>query len=73
MKSHTVTLVPILAALAVGCGESVPVNDPAPKGTNPYVSGDPESRIKRVQEDATLSEEEKARRIKVIKERNNIP
>lgn len=63
----------LLLLSVVGCNEpSVPVNPKAPAGTNPHVSGSPEERIKAIQENATLSPEEKAFRIKAIKERNNI-
>jgi hypothetical protein len=58
--------------VAAGCGESVPTNPKPADGTNPYVSGSPEERIKSIQQNPELTPEEKARRIAVIKQRNNL-
>ncbi|MBI1331491.1 MAG: hypothetical protein JST12_11365 [Armatimonadetes bacterium] len=58
--------------LVAGCGESVPVNPKPADGTNPYVQGTPEERIKNIQADTSLSPEERERRIQVVKERNHL-
>lgn len=62
-----------LALCVVGCNEpQVPVNPKPPAGTNPYVSGSPQERIQAIQNNPTLTAQEKEFRIKAIKERNNI-
>jgi len=72
VKARNLIIVAALAAIGAGCGESVPVN-PMPKdGSNPYVSGSPQERIKNIEADTTLTPEEKSRRIAVIKERNHL-
>lgn len=75
MKVQPIFFVTVLAlsgALLAGCEPSVPENPKPADGTNPHVSGSPEERIKRIEADSTLSPEERARRIQVVKERNHI-
>jgi hypothetical protein len=57
---------------AAGCEPPVPTNPQSKGKGNPYVSGNPEERIKRIEADTTLTPEEKAQRIAVIKQRNNL-
>jgi len=71
-KVNAILAIAVSGLFVVGCGESVPVN-PMPKdGSNPHVSGTPQERIQRIESDPQLTPEEKAQRIKVVKERNNI-
>lgn len=72
MKPFVIVFSLALGMFAVGCGEAVPVSPVSKDGANPYVSGSPEERIKSIEADASLSAEEKTRRIGVIKERNNL-
>ncbi|MGV3614190.1 MAG: hypothetical protein ACO1SV_02540 [Fimbriimonas sp.] len=58
--------------VAAGCEEPVPTNPKPANGANPYVSGSPEERIKSIEANPELTAEEKARRIAVIKSRNNL-
>ncbi|AIE83698.1 hypothetical protein OP10G_0330 [Fimbriimonas ginsengisoli Gsoil 348] len=55
-----------------GCGDSVPVNPKPADGSNPHVSGTPQERIKNIEADTSLTPEERARRIAVVKERNHL-
>jgi hypothetical protein len=72
-KAIAIATMAAVGILAAGCGESVPVN-PLPKdGSNPHVSGTPQERIANIQADPMLTPEERAQRIKAIKERNNLP
>jgi hypothetical protein len=75
MKATTTLLLAALATVglfAAGCGESVPMQQMPADGSNPHVSGSPQERIERIQSDTTLSQEEKDRRIALVKQRNNI-
>ena len=62
----------LMGILAIGCGESVPVSPKPTDGSNPHVSGSPEERIKGIEADTSLSPEERARRIQVVKDRNHL-
>lgn len=61
----------IMFSLA-GCDEQVPVSPKHEGPGNPNVSGTPEERIRNIEADTTLTPEERARRIQVIKERNGL-
>lgn len=58
--------------VAFGCGDDVPRQPVPPGGLAPHVEGNPQERIARIQEDSSLSAEEKERRINVVKQRNNL-
>lgn len=58
--------------VAAGCDPEVPTNPKSSGPGNPYVSGNAEERIKRIEADTALTPEEKAQRIAVIKQRNNL-
>jgi len=60
-------VVALAGMFAAGCGESVPES---PVGSR--VSGSPEERIQAIQNDPRLTEQEKAQRIAVVKQRNNL-
>jgi hypothetical protein len=62
----------LFGLLGAGCGESVPENTKPADGSNSRVSGSPEERIAAIEANSMLTPEEKAQRIKVIKERNNL-
>jgi hypothetical protein len=62
----------LMGILVIGCGEKVPVAPMPEDGSNPHVSGSPEERIKNIEADMSLAPEERARRIKIIKERNHL-
>ena len=73
MNRFVILICLVFAFGMVGCNEpQVPVNPKAPAGTNPYVSGSPQERIQNIQNDPTLTAQEKEFRIKAIKERNNL-
>lgn len=75
MKATTTLLFAGLAAVAlfaVGCGEGVPSEQMPADGSNPHVSGSPQDRIAKIQSDTTISQEEKDRRIALVKQRNNL-
>lgn len=62
----------LAGVVAAGCEEPVPTNPKTSGPGNPYVSGSPEERIKRIEGDVALTPEEKSQRIAVIKQRNNL-
>lgn len=62
----------VASIVATGCEQPVPTNPKPANGANPYVAGSPEERIKGIEANPDLTPEEKARRIAVIKQRNNL-
>jgi len=62
----------LTAMLVTGCDEQVPVNPQPTDGSNSRVQGSPEERIKNIEADTSLTPEERARRIQVVKERNGL-
>ncbi len=75
MKVTTTLLFAALAAIgifAAGCGDSVPMQQMPADGSNPHVEGSPLERIEKIKNDPSLSQEEKDRRIALVKQRNNI-
>ena len=61
-----------LAVVGAGCGSSPPENPKPADGSNPNVMGKPQERIANIEADTTLTPEERARRIQLIKERNHL-
>ena len=75
MKAKTTLLFMGLAAVGLfagGCGDSVPRDQVSAGGGNPHVDGSPLERIEKIKNDTSLSQEERDRRIALVKQRNNI-